>query len=83
MPDAPTPSPWTSSWNPQIELESPAGQTIREFIQLVPAGTRLTLFGSAPLQICLDAGFFSEDVDCFGPSGDLCEMIERSGAVQR
>ena len=78
MPNVPTPSPWTSSWNPQVNLDSPAGRTIRELVQLVPAGTRIILFGSAPLELSLDPTFSSEDVDCFGPS-NLKELVDSHG----
>lgn len=78
MSDIPTPSPWTSSWEPRIDLETPAGRTIREVVRLVPAGSRITLFGSAPLEITLDPQFSSEDVDCFGPS-ELKKLVADHG----
>lgn len=78
MPNAPTPSPWTSSWNPQVNLDSPAGRTIKELVQLVPTGTQITLFGSAPLQISFDPKFLSQDIDCFGPS-DLKALVDSHG----
>ena len=68
MSDTPILSPWSSSWDPEIDLETPAGQVIRELVGLTPEGTRITLFGSSPLQISLDPKFLSQDVDCFGPT---------------
>ncbi len=78
MPDAPIPSPWIESWTPEVDLDTPAGRLIRELAVHVPPGTRITLFGSAPLQIALDGGFASEDVDCFGPH-ELKQLAEQNG----
>jgi len=74
----PTPSLWTDSWEPQIDLDTPAGRTLEEIVRLVPVGTRITLFGSAPLQICLDPQFLSQDVDCFGPT-ELKKLVDDHG----
>ena len=78
MPDAPIPSPWLESWRPEIDLETQAGQLIKEVVALLPPGGRITLFGSAPLQICLEASFMSEDVDCFG-APELKRLVEDHG----
>jgi len=74
MPNVPIPSPWIDSWNPQINLDTPTGRIIRELVGLVPEDTRITLFGSAALQISVDSEFLSEAVDCFGPP-DLKKLV--------
>jgi hypothetical protein len=44
----------------------------------MPVITRITLFGSAALQISIDSEFLSEAVDCFGPS-DLKKLVYDHG----
>lgn len=78
MPDAPIPSPWIEGWIPQVDLETQAGRLIRELVTLIEPGSRITLFGSAPLQISLDPRFASEDIDCFGPR-NLKRLVEERG----
>ena len=36
MPDAATVFPWLDSWQPEINLDTPAGRLVRELIQLPP-----------------------------------------------
>jgi len=51
-----------------IAWESPAGQRLDEFARRLPSDPRLEIcvFGSAPLQLFMDPGFFSADIDIFG-----------------
>jgi hypothetical protein len=82
MPNDRTTSPWINSWSPSVDLESPAGKLLKELVQLIPAGSRISLFGSAPLQLTVDRRFLSEDLDCFELAGtdlNLKELVERNG----
>jgi hypothetical protein len=82
MPNDLTPSVWTKNWSPVVDLTSPAGEVLRQVVRLVPIGERITLFGSAPLQIALDKGFLSADLDCFGPAG-LEGVVKAAGLDDR
>jgi hypothetical protein len=64
------------SWCNEIRWETPAGETLLAFIAALPRERdfRITLFGSAPLQLGLDPGFLSADVDLF--ADDATELIE-------
>jgi hypothetical protein len=78
MPSDPTPSAWTSTWKPALDFDTPAGRLLRELVRIVPKGSRLTLFGSAPLQITLDPAFLSVDLDCFGDDA-LAGLVAAKG----
>lgn len=65
-------------WRGEIDWETPAGQFLRKFIALLPSDRRLriTLYGSAPLQLTLDRTLLSGDVDLFSNDDeDLREII--------
>ena len=55
------------SWSPAINWDAPAGRTLRKLIEALPAEHEFVigLFGSAPLQLGLDPGFVSGDMDLF------------------
>ena len=72
------PSAWIDGWKPEIDLTSPAGVMLKRMVALAPPGSLLTLFGSAPLQITLDRGFISADVDCIAPAG-FAQCIKEAG----
>ncbi len=78
MPENPTLSRWTDSWSPQVNLDTPAGRVLVDLVKCVPEGTKITLFGSAPLQVCLAPTFISEDIDCFSPL-DLADIVHKNG----
>ena len=78
MEDVPTPSAWINSWRPDIDLASPAGEMLRRMVVLAPEGSLITLFGSAPLQLCLNRDFLSADIDCIAPAG-FAERIKEAG----
>ena len=74
--------PWTAI----IDWETTAGKTLRRLIDALPSDREwsLTLFGSSPLQLTLEASFISQDVDLFvsdfGESSDeVAAAIERAG----
>lgn len=59
--------PPTKPWNPNINWQCPAGEVLRKFLDALPENSsfEVTVFGSAPLQLGLDASFLSGDVDIF------------------
>lgn len=64
-------------WNPVVKWDSPAGQLLKLLVAALPKDHvfRITVFGSAPLQLSLDANFLSADVDIFAEE-DLTEIIK-------
>ena len=51
-----------------LDWNGKAGQRLDEFARRLPAQPRVevTIFGSVPLQLFVDRGFLSEDIDLFG-----------------
>lgn len=74
------PIPFDSAWSPQINWATPAGQLLNELLAHLPRDREIeiTVFGSAPLQLGLDATFQSGDVDIFGPE-DFTPIIQQAG----
>ena len=73
-------------WVTHVDWETTAGKTLRRLIDALPSDREwsLTLFGSSPLQLALEAGFISQDVDLFvsdfGASNDeVAAAISRAG----
>lgn len=58
---------FTDPWQPNVDWQTPAGRAIEKIIDRLPANRELviTLFGSSPLQLALEPGFVSADVDLF------------------
>lgn len=54
-------------WQPVIDWNTPAGTALKKlFVELHSGeGVTITLFGSSPLQLALEPGFTSADVDLF------------------
>src|SRR5437762_7188202 len=69
------------SWAGSVNLETPAGRLLRRLATLLPQERRfdITLFGSAPLQITIDAALASADVDLFADADELKDLVERAG----
>jgi hypothetical protein len=66
-------------WNGDIDWSTPAGVLLEKFLATLPKDRafRLTLFGSAPLQLTLDRQLMSADVDVFSDDDeDVAALIE-------
>ncbi len=72
--------PPDQSWQPEINWETPAGQTLLQFLARLPRSEpfEIIVFGSAPLQLGLDPHFLSGDIDIIS-SVDLTAVIHESG----
>ncbi len=71
----------TNWWTQEFDLDTPAGRTLLKLAAVLPRSRpfRITLFGSAPLQISLEPSLLSGDVDIFSDEEFLTEIIERAG----
>ena len=72
--------PPDEAWNPQLRWDSPAGRVLQQLLSALPCDSpiRITVFGSAPLQLGIDAGFLSADVDVFSVL-DLSTIVRECG----
>lgn len=74
----------SQAWHPTISWTSPAGKTLRTLVDeikrssLANSPISITVFGSAPLQLGVDEGFLSADVDIFCNT-DLRNLIQSAG----
>jgi len=68
-------------WGTGFDLETPAGQTLKKLVAALPSQRRfrITLFGSAPLQISIEPTLLSGDVDLFSDDEGAGECIEQTG----
>jgi hypothetical protein len=68
-------------WIQQLDLETPAAKTLNQLAAALPPERhfRITLFGSAPLQIGIEPSLLSADVDVFCDDDDLAEWVEKAG----
>jgi hypothetical protein len=66
-----------NAWQPEIDWETPAGEALTKLCEALPAGRDITItvFGSAPLQLAIEASFKSNDVDVY-PLGDDPSWLE-------
>ncbi len=71
--------PPEAPWAPELKWASPAGRVLLRLLDFLPPDqqVRITVFGSAPLQLGVDSSFLSADVDVFS-SLDLTQSIERA-----
>jgi len=69
------------SWAGSVNLDTPAGRLLRKLAAGLPQDRdfEITVFGSAPLQILIDAAFTSADVDLFSDAEELETLVERAG----
>jgi hypothetical protein len=65
------------SWAGSIDLRTPAGELLTKLIGLLPADRhfQITVFGSAPLQIQIESGLTSADVDLFSDWEGLDDLV--------
>jgi hypothetical protein len=70
----------SENWTTRIHWETPAGAALKALIAHIPKELRPTLyvFGSSPLQLGLEPGFLSADVDLFSDA-DLSTFIRMAG----
>ena len=71
-----------SWWRGEIDWNTPAGQLLHRFLSLIPRDRqlKLTLYGSAPLQLTVDPSLLSADVDLFSDNDeDLEPLIQACG----
>ena len=71
----------TEPWSSELNWETPAGQVLRKLAEALPKDRqfRITLFGSSPLQISIDANLLSGDVDLFSDEEQLVDWVRQAG----
>ena len=72
------------SWAGSINLKTRAVELLRKIVGVLPQDRQfaITVFGSAPLQICVDSSLTSADVDVFSDFEELRELVDRAGLGQ-
>lgn len=70
-------------WQPQLDWSAPAGRVLDQLVEALPANHRweIIVFGSAPLQLGVDSGFLSGDVDVIA-NEDITSHCERAGLLK-
>jgi hypothetical protein len=66
-------------WTGEIDWSAPAGRLLEQFVASLPADRafRLTIYGSAPLQMTVDRQLLSGDVDVFSDDDeDLSTLVK-------
>ena len=71
----------TEPWSRQLNLDTPAGRLLKRLVSVLPKNRTfiITLFGSAPLQINIEPGLLSGDVDLFSNEEQLTEWVIEAG----
>ena len=72
------------SWAGSINLHTRAAELLRKLAAAVPQDREftITVFGSAPIQICVDSALTSADVDVFSDFEHLREIADKAGLGQ-
>lgn len=72
------------SWAGSIDLSTRAADLLKKLVASLPQNREfaITVFGSAPIQICVDSTLTSADVDVFSEFEELREIIENAGLGQ-
>ena len=71
-------------WAGSIDLSTRAAELLKKLVAALPQNREftITVFGSAPLQICVDSTLTSADVDVFSDFEELRELVDRAGLGQ-
>jgi hypothetical protein len=72
-------------WTGEIDWSAPAGRLLEQFLASLPTDRsfRLTIYGSAPLQLTVDRHLLSGDVDLFSDDDeDLSALIRAANLDQ-
>ncbi|HIG27296.1 MAG TPA: hypothetical protein EYQ50_05675 [Verrucomicrobiales bacterium] len=66
-----------ASWTLSLNWETPAGRVLKRFAASIPddQSIRLTVFGSAPIQMMVEQELLSADVDVFSDSEGLEKQV--------
>jgi len=72
------------SWAGSINLNTRAAELLRKLVSVLPQNRdfTITVFGSAPIQICIDSTLTSADVDVFSEFEHLREIADKAGLGQ-
>jgi hypothetical protein len=72
------------SWAGSIDLNTRAAELLRQLVAALPLNREftITVFGSAPIQICIDSSLTSADVDVFSDFEHLREIADKAGLGQ-
>src|SRR5688572_10030270 len=72
------------SWAGSINLNARAVELLRNLVAVLPPDRdfTITVFGSAPIQICVDSTLTSADVDVFSDFEHLREIADKAGLGQ-
>ena len=72
------------SWAGSIDLTTRAAELLRKLAAALPQDREftITVFGSAPIQICVDSTLTSADVDVFSDFEHLREIADKAGLGQ-
>ena len=72
------------SWAGSIDLNTRAAELLRKIVAALPPDRdfAITVFGSAPIQICVDSSLTSADVDVFSDFEELREILDKAGLGQ-
>jgi len=52
--------------NVQADWETPAGRLLKQLCAAMPVPVTIVVYGSAPLQMCVEPSLLSQDVDIYG-----------------
>ena len=68
-------------WSSDFRLDTPAGKVLETLAAALPSERhfQITLFGSAPLQINIEASLLSGDVDLFSDFEELEQWVKAAG----
>ncbi|MBI4024622.1 MAG: hypothetical protein HY360_06545 [Verrucomicrobia bacterium] len=66
-------------WQPVLDWNTPAGRLLDDLLRALPSESKpvITVFGSAPIQMGVDSGLLSADVDLFADQ-DLKEIVAQN-----